>query len=142
MLSRGLNLRRIFAKGVHVASISSSTRELKILIVDGYQQKSRDEFEAGNLEFASTLYMNMLREQAPKNVDIDFDIVFPCTTEYVPPTHEELSKYDGAAFTGSSLSAHLEDEPDVDSQVLRCIAEHTYNSTFLYIIFAIKTAIR
>jgi hypothetical protein len=96
---------------------SSTTTELKILIVDGYQQKSRDEFEAGGMAFASTLYMDMLRQQAPKKVTLAFDIVFPCSVDYVPPSHEELSKYDGAAFTGSSLSAHLEDEPDVDSQV-------------------------
>jgi len=89
---------------------------LRIVIVDGYAQKSRDEFAQRSMPLASTLYKEMLVRQAPKGTTIEFETLFPCTEEYVAPSDDALGTFDAAAFTGSSYSAYAPDE-DVVRQV-------------------------
>jgi GMP synthase (glutamine-hydrolysing) len=95
---------------------SASSRALRILVVDGYAQKSRDEFAAAGLPLASSLYEAMLRQQAPREMPLEFDTVYPCAPDYKDLTDAELSRYDGCAFTGSSYSAYGQ-EADVLRQV-------------------------
>lgn len=95
---------------------STAPRTLKILIVDGYAQRSRDEFEANGMPLASSLYEQMIRWNAPAGVDLQFDRVLPCSSDYEAPTDDELRGYDGCCFTGSSYSAN-DDVEDVHRQV-------------------------
>ena len=62
---------RGISREVHAASRGS----LKILVVDRYQKKSRDEFQKLGLPLAGELYSGMLRSAAPAGVDMNFDIL-------------------------------------------------------------------
>eukprot|EP00940_MAST-03C_sp_MAST-3C-sp2_P002128 g2128.t1 len=87
-----------------------SASTLKILVVDGYQQKSRDEFEKVGLPFAADLYKKMLENQAPAGWALDFHTIYPCAAGFDVPEGDFLSNFDGACFTGSSMSAYSEEE--------------------------------
>jgi len=52
----------------------------------------------------------MLRKQAPKGVELDFETISPCTEGFVMPDNRDLSNFDGACFTGSSMSAYSEED--------------------------------
>lgn len=97
-------------------SAVSASGHLRILVVDGYAQKSREEFAEAKLPLASSLYKEMLQQQAPKGTQLEFHTIFPCAPDYEAPTDRDLEQYDGAAFTGSSYSAYNEEE-DVKCQI-------------------------
>lgn len=81
-------------------------RKLRILVVDGYSITSRNEFEANGLPLASVLYQNMLSRQAPKTASLEFEVVYPGSTDFVQPRVAHLQTFDGCAFTGSSYSVY------------------------------------
>jgi GMP synthase (glutamine-hydrolysing) len=89
---------------------------LRILVVDGYGQESRDTFDEIGMPQASTLYSDALTRSAPAGVAVERHVVYPCMEGFVPPTDEEMSSFDGAAFTGSSYSAYSLDD-DVTRQI-------------------------
>ncbi|KAH8054384.1 glutamine amidotransferase class-I [Aureococcus anophagefferens] len=63
------------------------------------------------MPFASGLYQDMLVANAPRGVRLEFETIFPCSDDYVPPSDDALAAFDAAAFTGSSYS-HA---PDADA---------------------------
>ena len=71
------------------------------------------------MPFASTLYADTMRQNAPPGVRLEFDTIFPCAESYAPPSDDELAAYDGCAFTGSSYSAY-DDADDVRAQIALC----------------------
>lgn len=93
-----------------VGTTKTKKRRARLLIVDGYQQKSRDEFKANGLPLASSLYKDMLVSQSPDEIELEFDTIFPCTSTFVAPDDETYASYDGACFTGSSMSATSQED--------------------------------
>lgn len=89
-----------------VRAFSTQKRPLKILIVDGYSIKSREEFETNGLPLASLLYQDMLARQAPKTAALKFELIYPGSTSFEMPSVADLQKFDGCAFTGSSYSVY------------------------------------
>ena len=107
--------RRLSSGGGGARSVGAGSA-LRILVVDGYGQESRDTFDAIGMPQASTLYSNVLARNAPDDVAIERHVVYPCIEGFVPPTDEEMASFDGAAFTGSSYSAYTLDD-DVTRQI-------------------------
>jgi GMP synthase (glutamine-hydrolysing) len=48
----------------------------------------------------------MLARQAPKTSSLDFQLIYPGSTDFKMPSVSELRQYDGCAFTGSSYSVY------------------------------------
>ena len=91
---------------------------LRVLVVDGYADASREQFTQENMPFASTLYSDMLRRQAPRKQrnSIILDVIKPCAKDFLLPSVSTLASYDGVAFTGSSYSA-FDESRDVQIQI-------------------------
>jgi len=94
---------------------ASDVKSLRLLVVDGYEDTSRVEFDSVNMQYAADLYIDLLKRNTPTDVDITFDKIYPCNGEYVPLLDDELASYDAVAWTGSSLSAYGE-QPGVGVQ--------------------------
>ena len=75
-------------------------RLIKILIIDCYQQAKRLEFINFAMKPASQLYYEVLQRNKPNYLTIETDVL-NIIEEELP---KDLSKYDGIAWTGSSLS--------------------------------------
>jgi len=108
-------LQPALCRGLVRVFSSDATRNLRLLVVDGYEDKSRVEFDSVGMQYASDLYIDLIKRNTPSDVAITFDKIFPCTTGHVPLSDEELASYDGVAWTGSSLSAYGE-QPGVKVQ--------------------------
>jgi GMP synthase (glutamine-hydrolysing) len=115
---------RTFSSVPPWARIQQTPKKLRILIVDGYEKRSHDEFDAVGLKYASVLYTEMISANSPKNVEIQFDTIFPCHQGYVPLTDDHLSSYDAAAFTGSSLSAY---GPEAGVKIQLALMKRTFD---------------
>ena len=85
----------------------------KILIVDGYAKKARDELAAGGAAVAGDLYAAMLAKDSP---GCQCDIVFPSDPGAGLPAGESLEGYDAVAWTGCSLTV-FDDIPEVRAQI-------------------------
>ena len=85
----------------------------KILIVDGYAKKARDELAAGGAAVAGDLYAGMLAKVSP---GYQCDIVFPSDPGAGLPAGESLEGYDAVAWTGCSLTV-FDDIPEVRAQI-------------------------
>ena len=85
----------------------------KILIVDGYAKKARDELAAGGAAVAGDLYAGMLAKVSP---GCQFDIVFPSDPGAGLPAGESLEGYDAVAWTGCSLTV-FDDISEVRAQI-------------------------
>ena len=85
----------------------------KILIVDGYAKKARDELAAGGAAMAGDLYAGMLAKVSP---GCQCDIVFPSDPGAGLPAGESLEGYDAVAWTGCSLTV-FDDIPEVRAQI-------------------------
>ena len=96
-------------------SANQMTNEpLKLLVVEGYAQSSREDLTTGGMTVASVLYKQMLLSIAPNAV---VDVVTPADTDTSLPAGVELRSYDGATMTGSNLSVMDSSNPSVRSQV-------------------------
>ena len=89
---------------------------LRILIVDGYAAAGRKDLIEGGASIAAELYAQMLRSHAPENANVVCDTLFIADEDAVLPTGTSLDQYDGIAWTGSSLTIHV-DEPRVRKQI-------------------------
>ena len=85
----------------------------KILIVDGYAKKARDELAAGGAAVAGDLYAAMLAGVSP---GCQCDIVFPSDPGAGLPAGESLEGYDAVAWTGCSLTV-FDDISEVRAQI-------------------------
>lgn len=85
-------------------------RKPKILVIDGYNTAGREQLKSSGASVASDLYVRMLNKCAPNGVDTT--VIFPCdspTGTYVNK-FPQIFKYDGVAWTGSSLTVFSGEE--------------------------------
>jgi len=85
----------------------------RILVIDGYLKKSRDELAAGGATMAGDQYSAMIKQACP---DAYCDVIFPSDPGGGLPSGTALSDYDGMAWTGCSLTV-FEDNNEVNSQI-------------------------
>jgi GMP synthase (glutamine-hydrolysing) len=84
---------------------------LRFLIIDGYPQASRDEFEAAGMKLAWRIHAEMLKKHL---AEAEHCVWFPSDNP-VPPEGPE--DYAGILWTGSSLSICHNDDARVTRQV-------------------------
>lgn len=98
----------------------------KLLIIDGYTREARDQLVDGGASTAADLYLKMLTRCGPKGTQCE--VLFPCDVAAEGsslPSREELTQYDGVAWTGCSLSVNDGSEQvEGQIQIFRdCFAE-------------------
>jgi len=95
---------------------------MKLLIVEGNIQETREEREKFGIPPFHLLFPEMLRTLDPT---IQTNAVFPADDEKHLPSVEQLKKYNGVLWTGSALSV-LDDIPTVNRQLN--FAENVFKS--------------
>ncbi len=89
------------------------TADPRILVIEGYTRKARDELRAGGASLAGNLYAAMLEKILP---GARCEIVYPADPGVALPRGSALADYDGVAWTGCSLTV-FEDVPEVRAQI-------------------------
>ncbi len=88
----------------------------RLLVVDGYTAAGRRELSASGASEAWQLFLRVLETLAP---EAKIDVAFPADADDALPEGVALSDYDGALWTGSSLTIyHHEHDPHVSRQVV------------------------
>jgi len=90
------------------------TTPLRFLIIDGYPRTRRDELTATGIAPAWKLHSAMLLRCLP---GAEYDILFPCDTDAVIPSGEDLEHYAGLIWTGSCLSVTDSGDPRIRVQI-------------------------
>ena len=88
------------------------SRNLRALIVDGYNKQSRDEFDQVGMTKACDLYQKMLLREAPRATA---EVFFPSDGQETPAQH--LSHYDVILWTGCNLTVYRNEEARVRRQI-------------------------
>lgn len=83
------------------------------LIIDGYPQKSRDEFDEAGMTHAWKLYANMLQHILP---EARYKVWLPSDTAELPDGLG-ADQYDGILWTGCNLTVYRTDQPRVNRQL-------------------------
>lgn len=84
-----------------------------LLIIDGYDRSGRENLTTARCTLAGTLYENMIRRFLP---DANITILHPADADESIPQGADLTNYDAALWTGSSLTIY-HTTPDVTRQV-------------------------
>jgi GMP synthase (glutamine-hydrolysing) len=87
---------------------------LRLLVLDAYAPEGREALRGAGGTEAGRLYERMLRKLAR---DASVDVVYPADPDPELPAGDDLARYDGIAWTGSSLTIHQQDDPRVRRQV-------------------------
>ena len=96
------------------ASASASGRVLRILVLDAYAPEGRAAVRGAGGTEAGRLYERMLKRIAP---DAIVDVAYPADPDPKLPSGVAIRDYDGIAWTGSSLTIHVESDPRVARQL-------------------------
>ncbi len=89
-----------------------------MLVLDAYGRAGRAEIAGGGATPAGELYARRLREVAPSlELQLEVEIGFPADADWGLPAGDELSGFDGLVWTGSSLTVHHDQDPQVTRQV-------------------------
>ena len=84
-----------------------------LLIIDGYDKAGRENLAKAGCTLAGTLYERMIKRFLP---NANITILHPADPDEALPTGTELSIFDAALWTGSSLTIYHQ-SPDVTRQV-------------------------
>ncbi len=84
-----------------------------LLIIDGYDKTGRANLTKAGCTLAGTLYERMIKRFLP---DADITILHPADPDEALPIGTDLSSFDAALWTGSSLTIYHQ-TPDVTRQV-------------------------
>ena len=87
---------------------------LHLLVLDAYAPEGRAALRSAGGTEAGDLYAGLLRRLAPT---ASVDVVYPADPDPQLPRGAALSHYDGAVWTGSSLSIVEADDPRVRRQI-------------------------
>lgn len=87
---------------------------LRILVLDAYAAEGRGAIRGAGGTEAGRLYERMLRALAP---DARIDLAYPADPDPQLPSGVAIRDFDGIAWTGSSLTIHVESDPRVRRQL-------------------------
>jgi GMP synthase (glutamine-hydrolysing) len=93
----------------------------RILIVDGYSQKSRNDLETAGMCLACNLYVKLLNQFLPEAA---YDILLPSDPGVEMPTQTSLNHYTGVIWTGCNLTIYDLNNASVVKQIK--LAEDAY----------------
>src|SRR5260370_29305748 len=86
---------------------------IRFLIVDGYAQASRDDFDVAGMKHAARLYAEMLKRWLP---EAEYVFWFP-SDHPTPPQGKGPEAYAGILWTGCNLTVYHRDNPSVARQI-------------------------
>ena len=87
---------------------------LRFLVIDAYARDGREALRSAGGTEGGRLYERLLRRLQP---EASIDLVYPADEGESLPQGAALDDYDGAAWSGSSLTIHREGDPRVLRQV-------------------------
>ena len=87
---------------------------LRLLVLDAYAPEGRAALRSAGASEAGELYARLLQRLAP---DAAVDVAHPADPDPRLPTGVALADYDGAVWTGSSLTIVAQDDPRVRRQI-------------------------
>jgi GMP synthase (glutamine-hydrolysing) len=87
---------------------------LRILVLDAYAPEGRAAVRGAGGTEAGRLYERMLRAL---DRDVAVDVAYPADPDPALPSGVALRDYDGIAWTGSSLTIHVDSDPRVRRQL-------------------------
>jgi GMP synthase (glutamine-hydrolysing) len=87
---------------------------MHILVLDAYAPEGRAAVRGAGGTEAGRLYERMLKRIAP---DAIVDVAYPADPDPQLPSGGAIRDYDGIAWTGSSLTIHVESDPRVRRQL-------------------------
>ncbi|MBW1813819.1 MAG: type 1 glutamine amidotransferase [Deltaproteobacteria bacterium] len=99
------------------------TKNLNLLIIDGYSKKSRDHLKLSGMTLAWELYANMLIQHLPS---AKYDVLLPSDKETIMPSAKDLENYAGIIWTGCDLSINDLNNPSVVNQI--ALAKDAYET--------------
>jgi len=87
---------------------------MKLLIIDGYPEKSRLQFDKVGMTLAGKLYKKMLFQHMP---DAETTILYTSDDSTLLPTLEVLKTYDGILWPGCNLTVYHDDDERVQRMI-------------------------
>ncbi|NNL66529.1 MAG: type 1 glutamine amidotransferase, partial [Myxococcales bacterium] len=87
---------------------------LRLLVLDAYAPEGRAAVRGADGTEAGRLYERMIARLRP---DARVEIAYPADPDPELPADADLARYDGIAWTGSSLTIHHADDVRVARQV-------------------------
>lgn len=92
----------------------TTTAELRICIVNGYPQRSRDNFDVSNVGHPHDLFRDFLAREAPNATS---EIVYVADPDFSLPEGSSIEDFDGFIWTGSDLTVYHTQDPRVAGQL-------------------------
>jgi GMP synthase (glutamine-hydrolysing) len=94
---------------------------MKLLVLDAYEPEGREALVGAGGTAAGELYASQLRRSAAhvagSEAAAEIEIAYPANPKPKLPGGSELTEFDGAVWTGSSLTIRESDKPSVRRQV-------------------------
>jgi GMP synthase (glutamine-hydrolysing) len=87
---------------------------VRLLVLDAYPREGRDALVGAGGTAAGALYAKLLQHLAPEAC---IDVIQPADPDPGLPAGNSLASYDGAIWTGSSLTIHEDADPRVRRQI-------------------------
>ena len=87
---------------------------MKFLLIDGYPEKSRLQFDTVGMTLAGKLYEKMLFQHMP---DAETTILYTSDDSTLLPTLEVLKTYDGILWPGCNLTVYHDDDERVQRMI-------------------------
>jgi len=87
---------------------------MKLLIIDGYPEKSRLQFDKVGMTLAGKLYKKMLFQHMP---DAETTILYTSDDSTMLPSLEVLKTYDGILWPGCNLTVYHDDDERVQRMI-------------------------
>ena len=87
---------------------------MKLLIIDGYPEKSRLQFDKVGMTLAGKLYEKMLFQHMP---DAETTILYTSEDSTMLPSLEVLKTYDGILWPGCNLTVYHDDDERVQRMI-------------------------
>ncbi len=92
----------------------TTSAALRICIVNGYPQASRENFDRSNVGHPHDLFKAFLSREAPNATS---EIVYVADPDFSLPPGSSIEDYDGFIWTGSDLTVYHSDDPRVAGQL-------------------------
>jgi len=92
----------------------TTTAELRICIVNGYPQASRENFDRSRVGHPHDLFQGFLSREAPNATS---EIVYVADPGFSLPPGTSIEDFDGFIWTGSDLTVYHVDDPRVAGQL-------------------------
>ena len=100
--------------GDRMSNSPTTTAPLRLCIVNGYPEASRENFDRSNVGHPHDLFKAFLAREAPNATSV---IVYVADPDFSLPPGTSIEDFDGFIWTGSDLTVYHTDDPRVAGQL-------------------------